>query len=136
MEHFRIHASVTANKDKKRGSSGTVVKSVLVEERPLYTCKPNHTSLESQEQAIKEEVSKEEAGETRTETESENSTTMSAKTQELDSWILLLGEYQIFPIYKAYPGRIETLTKIDPTGDWATGTIVLTMDPNVDCLAL
>ena len=45
---FRIHASATADKERKRGSSGTVVKSVLVEERPLHTSKPNY--LESQEQ--------------------------------------------------------------------------------------
>ena len=77
VEYFRIHASATATaeKDKKRGSSGTVVKSILVEERPLYTSKPNHTSLESQEESDKPH----------TESEAQNPTTMSTKTNELDS---------------------------------------------------
>ena len=75
MEHFRIQASATAaDKDKKRGSSGTVVKSVLVEERPLYTPKPNHASPESQEEDIKPQA----------EAESQNPTIMATKTQEVD----------------------------------------------------
>ena len=76
MEYFRIHASANATeKEKKRGSSGTVVKSVLVEERPLYPSKPDHTSLESQE----------EANEPHTESEAQNPTTMPKKPNELDS---------------------------------------------------
>ena len=74
MEHFRIQASATADKDKKRGSSGTVVKSVLVEERPLYTTKP---TPESQEEDIKPQA----------EAESQNPTIMATKTQEVDGWI-------------------------------------------------
>ena len=71
---FRIHASAnaTTDKEKNRGSPGTVVKSVLVEERPLHSSKPNQNSLESQEEDNKPNE----------QTEVEDETTMSEKARD------------------------------------------------------
>ena len=69
---FRIHASATPDKEKKRGSSGTVVKSVLVEERPVHTSKPYQNYLESQEQDNKHNE----------QTDVEDKTTLSEKARD------------------------------------------------------